>query len=71
MPDLTQWLLVNVLSPLLLPLFLIGTLCLLAGVRPEPVIAGVLGILGDIIRFTFGLASLILKALTATGRARK
>lgn len=71
MEDLTQWFLVNVLSPLLLPIFLIGLLCLIADVRPEPIINGVLGIFSDIIRFAFGLLSLLVKALLPGARGRK
>ncbi len=71
MEDLTQWFLVNVFSPLLLPIFLIGLLCQIADVRPEPVINGILGILSDIIRFAFGLLSQLVKALIPSARGRK
>ena len=70
MEDLIQWLLVNILSPLLLPLFLIGMLCVIADVRPEPVITGVLKIFGGIIQFVLALVTLIFKYFTGV-RGRK
>lgn len=55
MEQITHFFLVNFVSPLLLLIFVIGTLCMIADVRPEPVITGLLSLCTSVIRGVFQL----------------
>jgi hypothetical protein len=63
MENATHWFLINILSPLLLPIFVIGLLCMIAGVRPEPIVAGCLNLFADVLRYGLSLVQMLLAAL--------
>lgn len=62
MPDLTHWVLVNILGPLMLPIFALATLCMIAGAKPEPIVSGFISLIGSVIG---GLLRLFMAVLTA------
>jgi hypothetical protein len=63
MPDLTHWMLVSILGPLMLPLFMMLTLCMIAGVKPEPVVGSFMSLLGAAIGGLIRLLSILLSAI--------
>lgn len=63
MENLMHQFLINFLSPLLLPIFMIGFLCMIAGVKPDGVISGIFSIISDLISFAFRLIQMLLSAI--------
>lgn len=58
-----QALLTNIVSTLMLPLFLIMILCLMAGARPEPVVKGFIDLGIALVTGSFKLAFAITKGI--------
>lgn len=63
MPDLTHWVLVNILGPLMLPIFALATLCTIAGAKPEPIVSGFISLISSVIGSVLRLFIAILTAL--------
>ena len=62
--------LTNIVSTLMLPLFIVMILCTIAGARPEPVVKGILDLLVSVVSGFFGLVGLIIKAIFAPRKRR-
>jgi hypothetical protein len=71
MTDLTHWFLTSILGPLMLPLFALATLCMIAGARPEPIVAGFVSLVASVIVGLFRLLITIISAIFHVPAARK
>jgi hypothetical protein len=63
MQDITNWMLQNILGPLMLPIFMLAILCMIAGARPEPIVGGFLSLLAAAITAVFRLLTTVIAAL--------
>jgi len=62
--------LTNIVSTLMLPLFIVMILCTIAGARPEPVVKGILDLLGSVVVGFFRLAALLIQAIFGLRKRR-
>lgn len=69
MDILMHWLLVNVISALMLPLFMVATLCFVAGARPEPVMRGFLDMFASLLVAACRLLETLLRSLYEVWRS--
>jgi hypothetical protein len=63
--DPFSWFLMTVFSNFMLPLFMVASLCIIAGARPEPVITGLLSIVGSVVTSAFSLMRYVISACIA------
>ncbi len=71
MDIVVHWLLVYLLSPLMLPLFMVATLCFMCGARPEPVMRGLLDLCGVLFVSAIRFSETLLRAAYEIWRARQ
>lgn len=62
--------LVNIVSTLMLPLFLVMILCAIAGAKPEPVVKALIDLLVTTVAGLFKLAGMIIEAAFGARRRR-
>jgi len=68
MPDLSHWFLTSVLSPLLLPVFMLMLLCMIAGARPESITLAFISMIGTLITGFFQMLVALVRAITPQRR---
>gem|GEM_PF-4323434 len=66
--DPFTWFLMTIFSNFMLPLFMVASLCIIAGSRPEPVITGLLSIVATVVTTTFSFARYVISACLACAR---
>jgi hypothetical protein len=71
MPDLTHWMLVSILGPLMLPVFMLITLCMIAGAKPEPIVGSFISLIGAVVVGCVRLLSMLLSAIFHVPAPRK
>lgn len=62
MDELVKWFLLNIVSPLALPLVVVASLCLLFDVRPEPIIKASLDVASSVVIAILKLIELTVRA---------
>lgn len=67
MESLVNWMLQNILGPMMLPVFMLAILCMIAGARPEPVVVGFLNVVAAAITGVIRLLGAVLNALFRAG----
>ena len=68
MQDFTNWVLTSILGPLMLPLFALMTLCLIADLKPEPIVTAFISLITGTIGGAFRLLTSIITGILRLGQ---